>query len=111
MFWPDLASVHYSKIVQDYFSSKNLEVVSKKKNPPNFPQGRGIEKFWSICKARYSARKTPPKNLLGLKILWSKISKEVAEQMGKSVMDKAGKIIRATGYKGVQQALLDFSNK
>ena len=111
LFWPDLASVHYSKIVQDYFSSKNLEVVSKKKNPPNFPQGRGIEKFWSICKARYFARKTPPKNLRGLKILWSKISKEVAEQMGKSVMDKAGKIIRATGYKGVQQALLDFSNK
>jgi transposase len=53
-FWPDLATPHYAKIVTDHLTDENIDFVQKKENPPNVPQARGIEEFWSLCKQRYS---------------------------------------------------------
>ena len=50
LFWPDLATYHYANIVLDFLRSKNIDFVSKKDNPPNVRQARGIEKFWADCK-------------------------------------------------------------
>ena len=38
VFWPDLASAHYSKKVQDYLKGKNIEYVPRDKNPANAPK-------------------------------------------------------------------------
>ena len=38
MFWPDLASCHYSKKTTDWFTGQNILFVPKKDNPPNVPQ-------------------------------------------------------------------------
>lgn len=50
VFWPDLASSHYSKKVQDYLKSKKIEFVPKEHNPANVPELRPIEDFWSELK-------------------------------------------------------------
>ena len=43
LFWPDLASAHYSKSVQERFNEQNVPFVIRKDNPPNVPQPRLIE--------------------------------------------------------------------
>lgn len=52
MFWPDLASCHYSKKTTDWLTGQNIPFVPKKDNPPNVPQARPIENFWSILKRK-----------------------------------------------------------
>lgn len=52
MFWPDLASSHYAKKTLDWLTSQNIPFVPKKDNPPNIPQARPIEDFWSVLKRK-----------------------------------------------------------
>ena len=50
LFWPDLASSHYSKSVTRYLDQQNVRFVSKDCNPQNCPEARPIETLWSILK-------------------------------------------------------------
>ena len=52
MFWPDLASSHYAKKTLDWLTSQKIPFVPKKDNPPNVPQARPIEDFWSVFKRK-----------------------------------------------------------
>lgn len=52
MFWPDLASCHYSKKTQDWLTEQKIPFVPKKDNPPNVPQARKIEQFWAVLKRK-----------------------------------------------------------
>lgn len=45
LFWPDLASAHYSKDSVKWMD-EYIEYVAKEDNPPNVPQARPIENFW-----------------------------------------------------------------
>jgi hypothetical protein len=45
MFWPDLASAHYSSETIAWME-KNVNFVAKATKPPNVPQARPIENFW-----------------------------------------------------------------
>ena len=45
IFWPDLASSHYSAATVGWMS-QNVNYVEKQLNPPNVPQARPIENFW-----------------------------------------------------------------
>lgn len=45
VFWPDLASSHYSKDTVAWMD-KNVTYVDKRLNPANVPQARPIENFW-----------------------------------------------------------------
>lgn len=45
IFWPDLASAHYSKETVSWMN-ENIKFVPKHLNPPNVPQARPIENFW-----------------------------------------------------------------
>jgi hypothetical protein len=64
-FWPDLATIHYQKDVQNWLNSKGIQFVAKSRNAPNVPQLRPIEKFWALCKQMYSKRDQKPKNIIG----------------------------------------------
>ena len=46
IFWPDLASCHYSKQTVIGWMDENIKFVPKDINPPNVPQARPIENFW-----------------------------------------------------------------
>ena len=47
IFWPDLASAHYSKNTLSFLESENIEIVPKVFNPA---QVRPMEDFWTEIK-------------------------------------------------------------
>jgi hypothetical protein len=51
VFWPDLASAHYSKATISWMD-ENVNYVPKTTNPPNVPQARPIENFWGCLKQK-----------------------------------------------------------
>lgn len=52
VFWPDLASSHYSKKTIAFVNEKKVNIVPKKENPANLPECRPIERFWYLLKAQ-----------------------------------------------------------
>lgn len=50
IFWPDLASSHYSKETLSFLESENVKIVPKASNPANAPEVRPIEDFWTEIK-------------------------------------------------------------
>ena len=50
VFWPDLASSHYSNKVQAYLKAKNIDFVPKSRNIAGVPELRPIEDFWAYIK-------------------------------------------------------------
>ncbi|KAJ8909948.1 hypothetical protein NQ315_004015 [Exocentrus adspersus] len=48
MFWPDLASCHYSRDTQNWLRQHRIPFVPKNAKPPNLPQARPIEDFWAL---------------------------------------------------------------
>lgn len=78
LFWPDLATSHYTKDVQNWLKSQNIDFVSKTENAPNVPKARPIEKFWANCKQEYKKRSKPAENLTQFKSIWRRLSKKVA---------------------------------
>lgn len=81
LFWPDLAKIHYAKIITDEFESKNVKFVSQDKNPPNLPTCRPIEQFWTICKREYGEKTKSTQNLEEFKRTLAAISKNVQKTM------------------------------
>ncbi|CAF4217618.1 unnamed protein product [Rotaria socialis] len=43
LFWPDLATNHYSHKVMDYLDDNEVQMVHKEWNPQNCPESRAIE--------------------------------------------------------------------
>ena len=52
LFWSDLAKAHYSNIVQQCLTEKNIPFVSRVDNPPNVPQVRQIEIVWTVLERK-----------------------------------------------------------
>ena len=52
MFWPDLASCHYTRITRDWLAANKIPFVPRNNNPPNIPQARPIETLWSMLSRR-----------------------------------------------------------
>ena len=52
VFWPDLASSHYSKLVQQYLNENNIQYVPKLTYQTNVSKARPIEDFWAILKQK-----------------------------------------------------------
>lgn len=56
LFWPDLATCHYSNKVIQWYEANRVIFVPKNSNPPNCPELRPIEKYWAHVK--HELRKT-----------------------------------------------------
>jgi len=67
IFWPDLASSHYSNKVQEFLRSKNIDFVPKSRNIANVPELRPIEDFWSLLKREVYEKCWKAENLGQLK--------------------------------------------
>lgn len=107
LFWPDMATSHYAKIVTDYFEKEKVDFVKKVDNAPNVPQARPIERFWAYIKQQYSKRKDPPKNLRGFQQVLGKIIQEVAKKHGATLMARVRQKLRKIGREGVLAVLKD----
>lgn len=104
LFWPDMATVHYTKNTTDELKAQKINFVEKTENAPNVPQARGIERYWALCKMEYARRSKPPKSLQGFKRIMGRILREVAEKSGIAVMTRARKNLIKIGYKGIDGA-------
>ena len=101
LFWPDLASIHYEKSVQNWLNTNHIKFVQKTENPPNVPQARPIERFWHLCKLSYKKRSVIPKNVSQFKEVWTNISKTVAQTSAQTLMRTVRKTLKLIGDKGV----------
>ncbi|CAF1531164.1 unnamed protein product [Adineta ricciae] len=63
LFWPDLASSHYSNTVTRYLDQNNVEFVDRQFIPQNCPQARPIESLWSILQTMVYDKGWEAKNI------------------------------------------------
>ncbi|CAF1277795.1 unnamed protein product [Didymodactylos carnosus] len=63
LFWPDLASAHYSNVVQGRLNKKNVPFVPRTDNPPNVPQASPIETVWALLEQKMYEGNWEAKNL------------------------------------------------
>ena len=64
IFWPDLASAHYSTKTLEFLNTSYVNFVPKAINPPNVPQCRPIMDFFvalatNVCAGNWVAKDTP----------------------------------------------------
>lgn len=98
MFWPDLASCHYSKKTVEWYQTNQVDFVPKHMNPPNCPQFRPIERYWAIVKAKLKKNAGVVKTIAGMHAKWTyfsgKVTKEVVQLLMGSIRRKVRKYIR-----------------
>ena len=82
VFWPDLASCHYSSQTQEFLKTEGIVCVPRDQNPPNAPQIRPIENFFGILKQHVYANN------------WSATSREALIRRIKKYMDMVVKMFQ-----------------
>lgn len=96
IFWPDLASSHYAKTVISYLEAKKLNFVEKQDNPPNVPECRPIEDFWSILKGMVYEGNWQAKTLIQLRrrieYCMKKVDLDLIYRLSKSIPGRLNKI-------------------
>lgn len=103
LFWPDLAPSHYANSILDYFQQKNIKYVKKEDNPPNLPECRPIEDFWSILKGKVYENNWQAKDLQHLRFRISKCLKEVDIELVKRVFISIRKRLGKVRIVGVRE--------
>ena len=111
LFWPDLAPAHYAKVAQAFYEAENINFVARNMNPPNLPQGRPIERFWALCKQKYSERSEIARSFHGFVTIWKNISKKVAEKSGQKLMDRLKNKLRSISREGVLAPLKEINRR
>lgn len=96
LFWPDLASAHYAKTVTSFLDENDVNFVSRADNPPNTPECRPIEDFWSILKGLVYAKNWQAKSMEQLRARIAKCLKEIdlelVKALSKSIRRRVGNI-------------------
>ena len=67
LFWPDLASIHYSRDGISWYETNNVTFVEKKHNPPNSPELRPVERYWALLKRNIKKRSTAASDITSFK--------------------------------------------
>lgn len=94
IFWPDLASCHYSRKTTDFMNLRNIRFVSKDMNPPNCPELRPIERYWAILKARLRKGFKASEDCDQLKKDWIKVAKSMDRGSVQKLMGNISKKLR-----------------
>jgi hypothetical protein len=105
LFWPDMAKIHYAKIVKEWLTEQKIPFVTWEENAPNVPQARPIERFWALCKKEYSQRQDAPATEHAFTCIWSRLSKEVATRSSKKLMQNVRPALRQINEVGVYEPL------
>lgn len=105
LFWPDMATSHYAKVVIEKLELEKIDYVSKSDNLPNCPQVRPIEKYWALCKDKYKAFPNECKDLATFKRRWKTLSEQVARNSGQMLFQNFTRRISQVGKFGVNSVL------
>lgn len=73
IFWPDLASCHYSRSTIEWYRTNQVNFVPKDINPPNCPELRPIERYWAIMKTKLRMTTKEAKGIEDLKKKWNRV--------------------------------------
>lgn len=95
IFWPDLASCHYSRQTLQWYEDNEVRFVPKEHNPPNSPEVRPVEKFWAIVKRNLIKRFKPAKNIEDFKLKWKKAVGMVGNSGVITLMERLRQKVRA----------------
>ncbi|CAF1307370.1 unnamed protein product [Adineta ricciae] len=104
LFWPDLASSHYSNIVTRYFDENHIEFVDKDFNPQNCPQSRPIETLWAILKNMVYDQGWEAKNIGHLKRRIQQKMKEIDIEVVQTMFSGIRKQLRKIADYGPYKA-------
>lgn len=80
LFWPDLATCHYSRKLLDCYVKEGIHFLPKELNPPNCPEVRPIERYWAIIKQKLFKDGQLIQTLRGMSRIWNRYSEEVTEE-------------------------------
>lgn len=101
LFWPDLASSHYSKVVQQRLNEKNIPFISRADNPPNVPQARPIERVWTVLERKIYSNNWEAKNEDHLVRRIKQMAKKLDQQMLQDMMEGVKRKLRSMWRDGV----------
>ncbi|CAF2038450.1 unnamed protein product [Rotaria magnacalcarata] len=87
LFWPDLASAHYSNLVKERLHEKNVPFVARQDNPPNVPQARLIEIVWALIERKVYENNWEAKNLDALARRIKQKAKELDRKMLQAMVE------------------------
>ncbi|XP_065080411.1 uncharacterized protein LOC135703217 [Ochlerotatus camptorhynchus] len=77
IFWPDLASYHYSNVVLERYEANGVTFAPKDMNRPNAPKLRPIEKYWAIMKQALRKHPKEVKSEEDMKKKWVSVRKKL----------------------------------
>lgn len=67
LFWPDLASIHYSGDTFSWYEENDFAYIKKIHNPTNSPEHRLIERYWAILKCNVKKTLSPATDIKSFK--------------------------------------------
>lgn len=119
LFWPDLASCHYSQAVLAWCESHKVVILPNHANPPNWPEFRPIEPFWAIVKRSLKKSQGCVKDAKSLEVKWKihagKVDRSLVQRMMASIKKKVRFFIRGNDINKILWLLLSllisFNNK
>lgn len=98
LFWPDLATAHYSKNVQEWYRKNNVIVVPKECNPPNCPELRPIEQYWSIIKGILKKKGRKVSTVQEFRSKWVWATQKVDDNLVQKLMSQVRRKVRNKAY-------------
>lgn len=101
LFWPDLATIHYSKAALEWYKSNDVLTVPIRANPPNCPQLRPIEKFWAIIKQKLRKSQKCAKNDKSFQKYWLWSTKQAGSNVVKRLMKHVTRNVRLFAYQPI----------
>lgn len=86
LFWPDLATCHYSKVTRKWYTANKVDIVEKDMNPPNCPEVRSIERYWALMKRYLQKNTNAATSLADFKRKWNKASENMTTKVVQNLM-------------------------
>ncbi|KAL4463556.1 hypothetical protein ABPG72_018811 [Tetrahymena utriculariae] len=105
IFWPDLSTSHYAKIVTQQLNNSRINFVAKEENPPNVPEARPIENFWLHLKALVYKNGWEARNLDQLKRRIKQQLNLVDQQLIKNLMNSIPQRLKKIRRYGVIESI------
>lgn len=94
LFWPDLASCHYSKVTKEWYKANKVDIVEKDMNPPNCPEVRPIERYWALMKRFLQKNTKAATSLPDFKRKWTKASENMTTTVVQNLMQNIKRKVR-----------------
>ena len=100
-----MAKAHYSNIVQERLTEKNIAFGSRVDNPPNVLQARPTETVWTVLERKIYENNWEAKNINHLVKRIKQKAKELDQEMLQGIIDDLRNKLRAMCRDGLYAAL------